>query len=145
MSDASHGLENFPRPDSFSQIEANLDGLLSSQEKGFVTLFTNRAQDSAAGQQLLNDLDKPGNNIACGIFMYGLKRILIERNPQLAHRLQEFPPYEIAGGNPGKNGLASREVQQVFDNEALLRETDAHTLWNRLHGDSPPYNPFSNT
>lgn len=122
-------------------LEKELDG----PEMMFVYMYANAAQGSAAGNQYLEAIQKPGDNLLCGIFMYGVMRELAERNPRLKARMKEFPPYEKLHGQPGSDGLNSREVHMVFTNADVLKETNAVELWKKIHEQhkiKPAYDPF---
>lgn len=123
-------------------LEKELDG----PEAMFVFMYANAAQGSAAGNQYLEAIQKPGDNLLCGIFMYGVMRELAERNPRLKARMKEFPPYENMYGQPGPDGLNSKEVHKVFTDATILKETNAVELWNQVHAKynvKPAYDPFT--
>lgn len=110
-------------------------------------MYANAAQGSTAGNQYLEAIQKPGDNLLCGIFMYGVMRELAERNPRLKARMKEFPPYEDLYGQPGPDGLNSKEVNRVFMDATILKETNAVGLWNLAHEKykvKPTHDPFAN-
>ncbi|MFZ2026803.1 MAG: hypothetical protein WAV30_05980 [Microgenomates group bacterium] len=122
-------------------LEKELDG----PELIFVYMFANAAQGSTSGNKYLETIHKPGDNLLCGVFMYGLMRELAEKNPRLKARMKEFPPYEELYGQPGPDGLNSKEVNVVFTNDDILRETNAVGLWKQIHEQykvKPAYDPF---
>jgi hypothetical protein len=127
----------------------SIDNELSLPEKTFIFLFALRAEASQAGKKALEILNKVNPDhqvIACGIFLYNLKRIIMSRNPQTTEKVKEYPPYEDIFGEPGLDGLNSRESLYIFQDPAILEETKAKELWESSWKGSEEsakyFNPF---
>jgi hypothetical protein len=133
-----------------TQVDTNTDNTVEnsveSQAPKFISIDNETSQAGKKALEILNKVNPDHQVIACGIFLYNLKRIIMSRNPQTTEKVKEYPPYEDIFGEPGLDGLNSRESLYIFQDPAILEETKAKELWESSWKGSEEsakyFNPF---